>query len=226
VASGAVGPDSAELEAVTEAEAELTPRPSPGGAAEAKDEAKDDGGDAFGTDVVERHVGVESSEAKDGVKQEQRQVPAARVPSAPILVGHGNTSAPGLKCLTAFDLVNQCGGIALNRLLLATQGREVVKVRQFTSAKPPLAVLQGIHDQLQDMGCDTRLQTDVYKAKGALLSPSGMIGIIIQSYAVSDSVHLVEIRRGKGDILGYHKLFNELVLNRINHLINVPPDMK
>ena len=38
----------------------------------------------------------------------------------------------------------------------------------------------------------------------------------------SESVHLVEIRRGKGDILEYYKLFNDLVRNRIGHLINVP----
>jgi hypothetical protein len=42
----------------------------------------------------------------------------------------------------------------------------------------------------------------------------------------SDSVHLVEIRRGKGDILEYYKLFNELVTNRINHLINIPAGLE
>ena len=77
----------------------------------------------------------------------------------------------------------------------------------------------------QAMGCDTRLQLDAFKGKGALLSSSGMIGIIVQAYAVSDSVHLVEIRRGKGDILEYYKLFNELVKNRVNHLINVPSSL-
>jgi len=35
----------------------------------------------------------------------------------------------------------------------------------------------------------------------------------------------VEIRRGKGDILEYYKLFNELVKNRVNHLINVPSSL-
>jgi len=75
------------------------------------------------------------------------------------------------------------------------------------------------------MGCDTRLQLEAFKGKGALLSSSGMIGIIVQAYSVSDSVHLVEIRRGKGDILEYYKLFNELVKNRVNHLINVPSSL-
>jgi hypothetical protein len=37
------------------------------------------------------------------------------------------------------------------------------------------------------MGCDTRIQEEAYKAKGALLSSSGMIGIIIQSFAISGS---------------------------------------
>jgi len=140
--------------------------------------------------------------------------------------GLGNSSAPGLKRLNAFDLINQCGGIALNRMLLTSTEKQVVKVRQFTSSLPPLDVLAGIDKALQAIGCDTRLQAEVYKAKGALLSSSGMIGIIIQSYAISDSMHLVEIRRGKGDILEYYKLFNELVTNRINHLINIPVGME
>jgi len=132
----------------------------------------------------------------------------------------------GPKRLNAFDLINQCGGIALNRLLLTQSERNVVKVRQFTSALPPLEVLTGIDKALQDMGCDTRVQPEQFKAKGALLTSSGMIGIIIQSYALSDTVHLVEIRRGKGDILEYYKLFNDLVRNRISHLINVPNSLR
>lgn len=37
----------------------------------------------------------------------------------------------------------------------------------------------------QSMGCDTRLQAEAFKVKGALLSSVGMIGIIIQSFALS-----------------------------------------
>lgn len=145
---------------------------------------------------------------------------------------HDDAPAPapaqsgGPKKLNAFDLINQCGGIALNRLLLTQSERNVVKVRQFTSALPPLEVLTGIDQALQEMGCDTRVQPEQFKAKGALLTSSGMIGIIIQSYALSDTVHLVEIRRGKGDILEYYKLFNDLVRNRIGHLINVPASLR
>ena len=132
----------------------------------------------------------------------------------------------GMKRLNAFDLINQCGGMALNRMLLAQSERHAVKMRQFTSSLPPLEVLRGIDQALQSMGCDTRLQEDQFKAKGALLTKSGMIGIIIQSYAISDNVHLVEIRRGKGDILEYYKLFNDLIHTQIAHLINVPASMK
>lgn len=156
-----------------------------------------------------------------GMAVEEEDKPVA--PVAAKTIG-GNHSAPGLKRLNAFDLINQCGGIALNRMLLTQSERQVVKVRQFTSSLPPLEVLQGIDAALQGMGCDTRLQADQFKVKGALLSSSGMIGVIIQSYSISDSVHLVEIRRGKGDILEYYKLFNELVQNQISHLINVAPN--
>lgn len=127
--------------------------------------------------------------------------------------------------LNAFDLINQCGGIALNRMLLTPAERQTVKkVYQFTSSLPPLEVLHGINEALQSMGCDTRINEEAFKVKGALLSSSGMIGIIIQSYALSDSVHIVEIRRGKGDILEYYKLYNELVTTKIHTIINLPPN--
>jgi hypothetical protein len=117
-----------------------------------------------------------------GMAVEEEDKPVA--PVAAKTIG-GNHSAPGLKRLNAFDLINQCGGIALNRMLLTQSERQVVKVRQFTSSLPPLEVLQGIDAALQGMGCDTRLQADQFKVKGALLSSSGMIGVIIQSYSIS-----------------------------------------
>lgn len=165
--------------------------------------------------------------AEEEVQEAAEEVPTeAQIESAVVATTEDDVPIPaGPKRLNAFDLINQCGGIALNRLLLSQAERNVVKVRQFTSALPPLEVLNGIDQALKNMGCDTRVQPDQFKAKGALLTGSGMIGIIIQSYAISDTVHLVEIRRGKGDILEYYKLFNDLVRNHISHLINVPPKM-
>ena len=61
----------------------------------------------------------------------------------------GNLALTGLKRLNAFDLINQCGGIALNRMLLTASERQIVKLRQFTSSLPPVQVLQGIDAALQ-----------------------------------------------------------------------------
>ena len=184
------------------------------------DETAEDFRQIGGKAVVEEEVAEKPAPPTAAAPAAAAPVSAAK-PAAP----RGNLALPGFKRLNAFDLINQCGGIALNRMLLSQSERQVVKVRQFTSSMPPLDVLRGIDAALQQMGCDTRLQTDQFKGKGALLSSSGMIGIIVQSYAVSETVHLVEIRRGKGDILEYYKLFNDLVQNKISHLINLPPDM-
>eukprot|EP00622_Pseudochattonella_farcimen_P006518 FR742335.1.p1 GENE.FR742335.1~~FR742335.1.p1 ORF type:complete len:196 (+),score=24.27 FR742335.1:68-589(+) len=141
---------------------------------------------------------------------------------AEVEVASPTTTAPWK--LNAFDLINACGGTALNRMLLTQSERQVKKVSQFTSVKglTPIQVLDGIDEVLQGMGCDTRVQHSASKVKGALLTSSGMIGIIIQSYFISPTVHLIEIRRGKGDILEYFKLYNELIGSKIGHLVNVP----
>ena len=98
------------------------------------------------------------------------QEDVAEVDDAPGGAAMPVAATAGMKRLSAFDLINQCGGIALNRMLLAQSERQVVKMRQFTSSLPPLEVLRGIDQALQGMGCDTRLQEDQFKAKGALLS--------------------------------------------------------
>lgn len=64
-----------------------------------------------------------------------------------------------------------------------------------------------------------------YKIKATLLTAKGMIGMTIQIYSLSKSgsqpLSLVEVRRGKGDIMEFHNAFSELTA-RLGSLVNVP----
>ncbi len=64
-----------------------------------------------------------------------------------------------------------------------------------------------------------------YKIKSTLLTAKGMIGVTIQIYSLSKSeskpLSLVEVRRGKGDIMEFHNAFSELTA-RLGTLVNVP----
>jgi hypothetical protein len=67
-----------------------------------------------------------------------------------------------------------------------------------------------------------------YKIKATLLTAKGMIGITIQVYCISKTaahpLSLVEVRRGKGDIMEFHNAFSELT-NRVGGLLNVPESL-
>lgn len=67
-----------------------------------------------------------------------------------------------------------------------------------------------------------------FKIKATLLTAKGMIGMTLQVYCISRSsahpLSLVEVRRGKGDIMEFHNAFSELT-SRVGSLVNVPESL-
>lgn len=145
----------------------------------------------------------------------------AAVQSTEVTEGGGESKRDdGPKRINAFDLINMCGGMALNRMFQSTAERQVKRVFQFTSNLPAPEILDGIRVALEEMGCEIRIFESTFKIKASLITPKGMIGVIVQIYVMADSLHLVEVRRGKGDILEYYNFYNTLVTEKIGHLIN------
>jgi hypothetical protein len=60
--------------------------------------------------------------------------------------------------------------------------------------------------------------------KGSLRSPKGEIGLSAQVFLIAGctSLCLLEIQRGKGDLLEFHAALADLVDNRLAALINKP----
>ena len=86
-------------------------------------------------------------------------------------------------------------------------------------------LLEGVTNALQDMGAnELNCQTSLLKLKATLLRAKGMIGISIQIYILLPSapLSLIEIRRGKGDILEFHQAFTDLQ-KKISHLVDITP---
>ncbi len=73
------------------------------------------------------------------------------------------------------------------------------------------------------MGFDTvSVQSDSLKAKATMLTAKGMIGISVQIYLILSNgrnTSLLEVRRGKGDIMEFHTAFSDLN-RRIAPLVN------
>lgn len=135
----------------------------------------------------------------------------------------------GAKSLNAFDLVNQCGGFALERVFRPRADKVTKREFQFSSNKGIDQVMSGFCDALTEIGFELDLShRSHYKIKATLLTAKGMIGLTIQIYSLSKSgshpLSLVEIRRGKGDIMEFHNAFSELI-SRVGSLVNVPESL-
>jgi len=122
--------------------------------------------------------------------------------------------------LNAFEIISQSGGLGLDKIFITPQEREVKRAHQFTSNYPPRDIIDRMATIFQEMECELRVFASSLKIKAALMTPKGMIGVVVQIYVISDSLSIFEIRRGKGDILEYHKFYKELVDNRLGDLIN------
>lgn len=115
----------------------------------------------------------------------------------------------GLKVMNAFDLINMCGGMALNRMFQSNDEKRVKRSTQFTSTIPAASIMARLTGYLEAAHCEISVDS-ASKVKAVLQTPKGAVGLVIHIYMLADSLHLVEVRRGKGDIFEYHKFYTQL----------------
>ena len=101
-----------------------------------------------------------------------------------------------------------------------TQSESNVKrVFQFKSRGEPAAIVKSISETLGEMECEMKVFEENNKIKACRMTPKGMIGVVLQVYTLEGDLQMVEVRRGKGDIMEYSNFYNDLVKNKIAHLI-------
>jgi len=98
------------------------------------------------------------------------------------------------------------------------------KTFQFRSIRS--CILSDMEKVLKEIGCDIN-DHDVHskKLKISRMTPRGMIGLTIQVVANSNQdIETVTIRRGKGDILEYHRFLEDLIINKFDKFIDAEKD--
>jgi len=87
--------------------------------------------------------------------------------------------------------------------------RKSIRLFNYQSQESPVETCHTILRCLREMDCDVRTSSTNNKSKirAQMGTSKGIIGI---SISISEKSR-VEIRRGKGDIMEYHRIFNELV---------------
>ena len=144
-----------------------------------------------------------------------------------------NTSSGGRKAPGGVVESNPAAAVAAlpmtrsksSRVGAASKQRDSVN---FTSPIVPAEdLMKAIYEALTGMGFKFENSVESAMVSGRLrankVSAKGMMGIAFQVFTLCSSLSLLEIRRGKGDVLEWKAAYTELVENRIAHLINQVP---
>lgn len=92
------------------------------------------------------------------------------------------------------------------------------KIFQFKTRGIVNDIVSRLGETLVEMTCE--IKTTEQKIKACKMTGSGMIGVILQVVPLGEGdLHLVEVRRGKGDIMEYSKFYRELVDDKLKTMI-------
>lgn len=101
------------------------------------------------------------------------------------------------------------------------------KSAHFTASNiTPQDLTRAVYEALATMGFTFENERAESERLGVIranfLSAKGMVGMYIQAFTLTPTLSLLEIRKGKGDILEWNNAYQELVERRIATLINRP----
>jgi serine/threonine protein kinase len=183
--------------------AAAVPAASPGGA---------------GSRVLQHHPSQrEMEEAVGGVEEEEAAVSskpsssssstAATGKQTAAELSHGPASAGAPRSLNAFDVIAMLGSIELKRLVKAEPASSAAAVQpQFLSRAQPKELLARLTAAMTAMGASVSSEEGSFKVKGKLATSKGEIVLAAIIYSVTEELFLVEISRGKGEIIEYNSL--------------------
>jgi len=187
-----------------------------------------------------RNQSVDMSEAEEnktmGVTPSQQDMDRAIQEASTVDEGNpADKQQP--RTMNAFDLINMSGGMALNRMFQSNgekkENKSMRRNTHFTSSLPANELMERMKQVLvKNMNAEiAQFDEQTYKMKASQLTQKGEISMIIQVYVLAtnkgedgnqranDGLHLVEVRRGRGDIFEYHQ-FHQRFAEEIKDLIS------
>jgi hypothetical protein len=146
--------------------------------------------------------------------------------------------------LNAFNLVPKAGGFLLERLFrpkdfaviegtatadagnLKFDHAKRTNIHKFTSnVNPADQLMKHVYESFASKGFTWKDSIEVAcisgKASGSYLSPKGLVGVSIRCYDLCSTLSLLEIKKGKGDLLEWDNITKD-VIDSLGSLINRP----
>ena len=175
-------------------------------------------------------------------KEEDKPSSPQKIKSSQKLLAANRLAVSTNKTLNVFDLVNQCGGFALDKIFnpaiydtnLPDKTNIKSNVFRYISELPPEIILKRLSDIITGIGFEMSSDNDsssskelssnsldptrssvcilnLTKIKAIKITSKGKIGLNAYAFVLSSSLSLLEIKRGKGDILEFMSIYTSVI---------------
>ncbi|XP_039128383.1 CBL-interacting protein kinase 32-like isoform X2 [Dioscorea cayenensis subsp. rotundata] len=110
--------------------------------------------------------------------------------------------------MNAFQLISMSKGLNLGNLFDVEQ--EFKRETRFTSKCPAKEIITKIEAAAKPLGFDIQKKNYKMKLEHVKAGRKGNLNIATEIFQVAPSLHMVEVRKAKGDTLEFHKFYKKL----------------
>lgn len=110
--------------------------------------------------------------------------------------------------LNAFELISMSAGLNLGNLFDSEQ--EFKRETRFTSKSSPKEIVRKIEEAAKPLGFDIQKKNYKLRLEKVKAGRKGNLNVATEILRVGPSLHMVEVRKAKGDTLEFHKFYKNL----------------
>ncbi|GER40714.1 CBL-interacting protein kinase [Striga asiatica] len=105
--------------------------------------------------------------------------------------------------MNAFELISMSKGLNLGNLFDMEQGFK--RETRFTSKSPASEIISKIEEAAKPLGFDVHKKNYKMRLQNSKAGRKGNLNVATEVFQVAPSLHMVEVRKAKGDTLEFHK---------------------
>ncbi|KAK4763337.1 hypothetical protein SAY87_013011 [Trapa incisa] len=110
--------------------------------------------------------------------------------------------------MNAFDLISMSRGLNLGNFF--DVGQEFKRETRFTSKRPAKEIMHKIEEAAKPLGFDVHKKNYKLRLENVKAGRKGNLKVATEVFQVAPSLHLVEVRKAKGDTLEFNKFYKNL----------------
>lgn len=110
--------------------------------------------------------------------------------------------------MNAFELISMSKGLNLENFFDIEQ--EIKRETRFTSRCPASEIISKIEEAAKPLGFDIRKKNYKMNLENSTAGRKGNLNVATEIFQMAPSVHMVQVRKAKGDTLEFQKFYNSL----------------